>query len=551
MFRPPTRHQTLYRLPVVIPTPAGMFDALTKLSGELLDGMGADVQPVVIAGSPALWLDGQFEHPIASWCGHAEATTGLRVSHANIQSAGLLMLAVDGVVYALGYGSGHRLIPDELKDPGFGLRFAVRRLDPEQVQDLVRRFPGARGRTDATVIPGGLPIWALGVQEHAEIIRRLGGKLRDLKITFSGADDRPVKVEGAVGLSMRFGVRPEDLVADIREVARVCTTEPPHPALEFVEYIQPVKELDTRSILDAELTQMLATDEAADAVSPAVPASLIPDFADARRFSVKIGNAPASWVHALTPDVFLRRTHLQPRGTAVDALRAGQVRMYSDEDGSDFLGGACAIRWLEARIRMGSERFFLLDGEWYQIDAHYLEIHRTRVAELLSRPPSLDLPAWDLKWAERDYNDWVPLCRPGYVCLDRRGIRTRLHRQNGAEICDLLAPDGALVLVKRAHGSAPLSHLFSQGLVAVQALHYSPEARAGFAAAVREYGKGRVIGDDFEPKKIVFAILLKDGEQLTPGTLFPFSQVTLASAARTLQAQGVDVEVTGISAAAE
>ena len=146
MFRPPTRHQTLYRLPVVIPTPAGMFDALTKLSGELLDGMGADVQPVVIAGSPALWLDGQFEHPIASWCGHAEATTGLRVSHANIQSAGLLMLAVDGVVYALGYGSGHRLIPDELKDPGFGLRFAVRRLDPEQVQDLVRRFPGARGR---------------------------------------------------------------------------------------------------------------------------------------------------------------------------------------------------------------------------------------------------------------------------------------------------------------------------------------------------------------------------------------------------------------------
>ena len=57
-------------------------------------------------------------------------------------------------------------------------------------------------------------------------------------------------------------------------------------------------------------------------------------------------------------------------------------------------------------------------------------------------------------------------------------------------------------------------------------------------AAGRECGKGRVIGDDFEPKKIVFAILLKDGEDLTPDTLFPFSQVTLASAARILQAQG-------------
>jgi len=234
----------------------------------------------------------------------------------------------------------------------------------------------------------------------------------------------------------------------------------------------------------------------------------------------------------------------------VGALRDGYVRMYADDEGSEFLGGASSIKWLEASVSLGPRRFFLLDGQWYEIDAHYLENHYARVARILEAPPSLDLPAWSVTWAERDYNDWVPLNREGYVCLDRRSIRGGLHRRSGVEVCDLLGPGNELVHVKRAHGSAPLSHLFSQGLVAAEALLNSPDVRARFTAAVREYGRGRTVPEDFTPKKIVFAILLKDGEHLSPETLFPFSQVTLAHTARTLERQGIAVEVIGINASA-
>jgi uncharacterized protein (TIGR04141 family) len=166
--------------------------------------------------------------------------------------------------------------------------------------------------------------------------------------------------------------------------------------------------------------------------------------------------------------------------------------------------------------------------------------------------PAIAGPApWDTTWAERDYNDWVPLNRAGYVCLDRRGIRGGLHRRSGAQVCDLLAPGDELVHVKRAHGSAPLSHLFSQGLVAAEALLCSPDLRARFVAEVRKRGKGRTVPLDFTPKKIVFAILLKDGERLTPETLFPFSQVTLAHTARTLERRGIAVEVIGINTIAQ
>jgi uncharacterized protein (TIGR04141 family) len=115
------------------------------------------------------------------------------------------------------------------------------------------------------------------------------------------------------------------------------------------------------------------------------------------------------------------------------------------------------------------------------------------------------------------------------------------------EICDLLSPDDVLVMVKRAKGSDALSHLFNQALVAVQTLRNSPEGRKRFAEKVAEARKGRGLPDGFRPWKVVFAILLKDGADLTADTLFPFSQVTLVQTARTLEAWGVQVEVVGIA----
>jgi uncharacterized protein (TIGR04141 family) len=89
--------------------------------------------------------------------------------------------------------------------------------------------------------------------------------------------------------------------------------------------------------------------------------------------------------------------------------------------------------------------------------------------------------------------------------------------------------------VKKAEGSSPLSHLFAQGHNSAELLHTGPPAvREQFARAVAALPGGRVIEDGWRPRKVVFAILLKKGQQFTPDTLVPFSQVTLAHAARSL-----------------
>jgi uncharacterized protein (TIGR04141 family) len=75
----------------------------------------------------------------------------------------------------------------------------------------------------------------------------------------------------------------------------------------------------------------------------------------------------------------------------------------------------------------------------------------------------------------------------------------------------------------------------------------SAEVRREFAAKVAALGRGRTMAEDFTPKKVVYAVLLREGQELIPATLFPFSQVTLAHAARILRSHQIDVEVIGIS----
>lgn len=128
-------------------------------------------------------------------------------------------------------------------------------------------------------------------------------------------------------------------------------------------------------------------------------------------------------------------------------------------------------------------------------------------------------------------------------------MRNPLKSRDTLEVCDLLAPDNTLIMVKRANGSEALSHLFYQGLVAVQMLQNNAQVRKRFADKVTEVSKGNIsVPEDFMPKRVVFAILLKKGEQLTPHTLFAFSQVALAQTARLLEEWCVTVEVVGIEA---
>lgn len=557
MVRPKTRLTTLYRLlPTVQPSREDMFDAFTQyVPVRELDERRADVEFIDVAGAPAIWIGIQDDDKPTEWLEDASVTTGLDLAYTDRRSGGVLLLGVDGTAYALSYGNGHLLIPDDLKDRRFGLSFLIRRLDADQVQDLVRRRPNARGRVDSTVVAAGTPIWTLGVTENVEIIRRIGGRAKDLKVTFSATSNRAVKVEGSDGLRTRFAVRPDEFITDIRECARVCQEEPPDPALEFIEHIQPVADDCTTAQLDGQLENLLTgAADCAGRLVPVVPVSLLEAYGQAHSFTIKIGHAKAVTVQTVELDDFLRRTRVQRDGERVKALRAGRVFVNADDDGEEILGSARADEWLEANVSLGARRFFLMDGGWFEIGEEYVRVSRDAIVRLFPAKPAISLPPWSLsaRRTEYDYNSYVAARSGGqFLCLDKnQAVRNPLGVRSSVEICDILGPRNELIHVKRAEGSAPLSHLFSQGLNAAQLLVAGPPSVVqSFVTTVAALPHGRSLPGDFRPETVVYAILLKKGKDLTPDTLFPFSQATLAHAARILGTYGIHVEVVGIPAA--
>ncbi|WP_449060552.1 DUF6119 family protein [Planomonospora algeriensis] len=539
---------TLHRLPRLRPG-----ELLNAVDLEFADTIGADLHVPPALDVPALWVDGCLEpDEPAEWCSDASLTTGLSIRHHERRSGGLLVLAVDDVVYAISFGThGRQLLVDEHKDPRFGLHFAVRAVDPYRIHDLARRFPAARGRSDFTHAPAGLPIFSFGI-EPAEMVRRLGGVLGQTDLTFCRGSGRTARIEGSAGLRLRLALPAADLVADIRTIAEICSRKPPHELLEFVDNVRPVTDTETTEQLDTALEELLSHERERGErhLAPAVPTNCLMHLGDTRSYLVRIVGAHAGSHDHLDLEAITAPLQRQPFGNRVQALRKSRIQLCASSGGTHPITGAAALRWLEADCSIGSRRFHLLDGHWYEIGEAYLDGVRGQVTRILSAPPSLDLPAWQNGWTEREYNGEVPFLRDGYVCLDRMGVRNPLNRSNWIEICDLLGPDDELVHVKQAEGSSPLSHLFHQALVSAQALAYSPAARTQFAALVARESPGRTIPDDFQPKKVVLAILLKHGAALTAGTLFPFSQITLAHTAITLQEQHhVDLEVIAIPCA--
>ncbi|MGI5339801.1 DUF6119 family protein [Streptomyces sp. CA-181903] len=561
--------RTLYRLTHVEATPDAMLEALDLDSLDTLDAIVRDVSDHL--GVPALAVSYAVAKEEAAWGKDIlRLANDADLLQSEQRTGALLVLAVDDVVYAIGFDQGYRLLPARLKDVRFGLSFGIRAINPRQVRDFTASVLG-QARIDSSLVPTGASVPALGLRDHGRIIRHLGGYLDEVDLT-AGSDTRSgaMTAEGGIGLRIKLGTTPTTLVKDIRAIASICEHVAPHPDLAFVEHITAVKDRSLIDALDAELDATLGR-PVDGRILTAVPFSQSTDLSRSTACAIKIGPCSPLIRDEFSLDYVLERARVIKAGERVKALRQGTVELFRDKltartplaprAGSlEALSTESAVKWIEATFSLDSRTFCLLDGEWYELGAGYLRDVNETVAPLFTDSPSVDLPRWPLieklnkkgipvmrPMDEGDYNELAAKARPGWVCMDKKNVRNPFRTSNKVEVCDLFTDDDTLVFVKPAHASGPLSHLYNQARVSVELLFESADVRAEFARSVYvNSDASRSIPDNFTPRRIVFAILLKDGAALTPDSLFPFSAVTLAQTAKALAARGVIVEVIGI-----
>jgi len=540
---PLTRRATLHLLQDVEATVADMREALNLKYEEEHDFTIKEVNVGSVEGLLYTGVIGGGRPP--DWVEAVHLLTGVRPTVENRTAAGVLLIPVEGEVFAITYGMGHLLLDHSHVTPGFGFGFALKTLKPDAVRQVTHSMMDARGRTDRKSAAQDQHIRAFAIEEYGEVVSRLAGRLGDTSLALSKGRKRPVQIAGTDALKIHLGSAPGELLSDLVEISRITGQVSPEPAFDVIARVRPLKVGDGRKVeLDRRLDELLG-DSSRGSIALAAPMVCLDEADSAASHWVKIGPRRES-VHDLNLDRVLMKTQSLPAGKRLTAMTKGYIQLCRDEAGREVASaGIPAHKWLVAEVALGTSRFFYHEGHWYEVGDRHLESMREQVHGLLSASAGISLVDWTADLKDEEAYNKAAAGAGGFVCMDRKLITTKQYPR-GFESCDLFGTENELIHVKRAESTAPLNHLFAQGRASADALRLDSSARQEFLRRVRAMDSGHPVKDDFMPKKVIYAISLKSGKPLTVDNLFTFAQVSLLQAASALHSVGIEVAVVNI-----
>ena len=456
---------------------------------------------------------------------------------ANRSSSAVLLLRVDGDIFAFAFGYGRHLIEQSLFVQDFGLRTALNTLDDKSLrsvdlhtledQPVQKKSQAAR---DSEVGVFGIDI------------------LRDILRAVTGVPKRGINLTQISGGDAMFSFGIEMEAADFPELARrikrYYANDDYKASFSWVDNVRKVKDDASIDALNTRLVQAIAARDPAIMVTlPEIGAwDTILGFSFTRN---KDGVRPvilASDYIDTIPDL----ARLTIEGLKRDRLFVHDV----DEEVTEH----SVYRCIYFEIVEGDKTKIIFDGKWYEVDATFIGritaiLDLVQVSTLRFPPVEVWIEGGKSKIeAEGDYNERAAAAH-GYFLLDRQLVKTD-RATSPIELCDLLTPTKQLVHVKhRKGGSAGLSHLFAQGGVAAEIMlgdkAFRKKARTvlrGVNPAARDLVPlDGLRSADYE---IVFLILGEGSATLKQNLPF-FSKVNLSKAFESLTQRGFRVSIAG------
>ncbi|HEY3469925.1 MAG TPA: DUF6119 family protein, partial [Amycolatopsis sp.] len=392
----PTRKMSLYRM-----YPSDSLQELAAL--KILDDTAEKFtrHEVRVGSTPGLLISGESREDVVDWVPAIYSLTGVDLGFTSTTASAALFLRIDDVNYALTFGHGWRYLRDSKLDREFGLDVAVRLLDPDEIRRITRWALSAKARVDQNMVPGGQGLWAFGLREHAELVRKLSGKVHgDITVDLSYVRRRGtyrnfrLSLECGDGVQLPLGIEGESLTSDLRALTRVVAQLKVRDRLEPLQWVRRLAPgHDLHDVLDSTAVDLLAQpDPDLGEVGIAYPAKYY-DGPDVQIYRGHIGNTPID-THDLGINDLRAGLSSQPAGDQLRILRTSTIEGL-DENGNSLGGNVSALHWMAAEIVDPECRYILLDGDWYRLGDKYLQHVERIVAEAFANAPAWSLPPWN------------------------------------------------------------------------------------------------------------------------------------------------------------
>jgi uncharacterized protein (TIGR04141 family) len=449
---------------------------------------------------------------------------------------------------ALSFGTGHHALEPDAFERGFGLRVVLNSVARSSLRSLdiatldattfLRRIQASR---DAD-------LQGFGMDTDRDLLTLAAGSPRDLGFARSLA--------GRDALTLNTKTSRLDVMEKCKTALKLHQAKDYKRDFGFIDYVTPVRRRDPLERLD-----MLALAELRGLVNGgssdlhiALPDILDPEEEiDIGYYGIGLKSGTKSAHNQLAIEDYVAELQAGDFSQITDMaeLRAShEVRVITDGEG-DKKRKRKIYECFILEVEYQGIVYVLFGGEWFAVDKAFHASVEAGFNRLVSPTPFI---ASTTTANERELIAELDGHR-NLLNLDQVKLNPQGMKGASLEPCDFLSTKREFIHLKDGHGSAPISHLWNQGVVSAEAFVRDEKFRKDLRVATKrrqkkskKYGFERLLPDGRSKATpsdytVVFGIMRRRyRKSATLGIPF-FSKISLRAVANRIELMGFKVEV--------
>ncbi len=397
------------------------------------------------------------------------------------------------IYFGISFGHGWQMFKDGVIIEQFGIKTALSILKSEIKHIQKKNFKN--GLKDVSEQLGRIGTVAdFGFDVEQDIMRAVAGEPENQELY-----GKNVVGKDAISISIKKNV---DEVNDVLlELYKAYISNKYKERFDWFDNFSAVNDKKLVTGLDNKIASKINDDSKTDVIYwLAIPEVI--EWENTKCFQYSARNNATEYQDIIFDDFKDSLNDDEKMNITVGLLKSKKVQQIDTNDQS--IKEWSIYKCLYAEIDSNSEKYLLVAGKYYKVDATY----KNKIESECHIDTTFTLPDWDRNDHENIYNQKVATNDSTYQCLDGGASQRNLIGKGKIEFADLVKSDKHLVHVKKYGGSAVLSHLFSQGFVSADLLLADKSFRKEVNSKLNDSHKSVVLESDPSPSEytIVYAI---------------------------------------------
>lgn len=449
--------------------------------------------------------------------------------------------------FAICFGTGHHALDPDALERNFGLKVVLNSVKRGKLRTLDTAMLDATTMQKRVQASRDSDLRDFGVDANRDLLRLASGSPDN--IAFATA------LAGKDALTLRTSLSPAELQSRCEVALKLHDAEDYKTDFGFIDHVTSVKNSRTTAVLDHRAFDALSA-LVAGGVSDlhlALPDILSPETAiEIGYFGTGLRSGTKQSYAELAIEEYVAELQAGDFSSIADmtALKAShEIRVMKDGEG-DKKQKRKLYSCFVFETEYDGQTYVLFDGEWFLVELGFYK----EVQDVYER---LIKPAFVTSTTAKNERAFIAEldANPDLLNIDQTKASPKAARGANLEPCDFLSRAKQFIHLKDGHGSAPLSHLWNQGLVASESFLRDETFRKKFRSEAKKRQK--------KANKSGFELLLPDGRSKPAASEYTivygvmrhpykasgnlglpfFSKVSLRAAAERLELVGFGVEL--------